>query len=253
MTEKLESDCEPFGQKTQMLPNGYRVTYRNDCEFEVICDDIFARNVYYFEASRTAPRIIDCGGHIGLAVLYFKSLYPEARILTFEPNPETFALLQKNIVQNNLHGVQAINMAVTRDASEDAILYVGQNFLKAWDSTGTIEPDLWFNMHDYRGIAVQSTRLSSYINGRIDFVKLDIEGAEVDVLAELDGKLAAVGAITLEYHQNPVNFEEQKLEKIIETLETHGFNCQIYHQAEPIRIDRLPREPVYQVIVRATR
>ncbi len=253
MADELEQELEPIALKTQTLPNGFKVTYRNDCEFDVICEDIFERGVYYFEASNAEPTVIDCGGHIGLAVLYFKSLYPRAKIVTFEPNPETFALLQRNIAQNNLRGVKALNMALTGDASSNAVLYVGQNFLKAWDSTDTIEPNLWVNMHEYRGIPVRSARLSSYVNGRVDFVKLDIEGAEADVLEELDGKLAAVGAITLEYHQNPANLGERKLERVIGILEAAGFKHQVFHQTEPTPLTRLPADPVYQLIVRATR
>ena len=253
MIEKSGSDLVPGEPKTQTLPNGYKVTYRNDCELGVIYEDIFKRKVYFFEANNNEPFIIDCGGHIGLAVLYFKSLYPRAKILTFEPNPETFALLQKNIAQNDLRGVEAMNMALTRDASNDAILYVGENFLKAWDSTDTIEPNLWFNMHEYRGIPVRSTTLSSYVHGRVDFIKLDIEGAELAVLDELNGKLTAVAAITLEYHQNPANLTEGKLEKIIEKLSQSGFQYEIFHEAEPVDLHQLPNDSVYQLIVRATR
>ena len=78
--------------------------------------------------------------------------------MTFEPNPETFFLLQRNVVQNNLRGVEAINMALSHEDKEDAILYVGENFLEAWDSTDTLEPDLWANMHQYRGIPVQISK-----------------------------------------------------------------------------------------------
>ena len=253
MTENPESDLVPFELKTQTLPNGYKVTYRNDCELEVIYDDIFRKNVYFFEADTREPFIIDCGGHIGLAVLYFKSLYPHARILSFEPNPETFALLQKNIAQKDLRGVEAMNMALTRDGKKDAILYVGENFLQAWDSTDTVEPNLWVNMHEYRGIPVRSTRLSPYINQRVDFLKLDIEGSEVAVVDELDGKLAAVAALTLEYHQNPANLAEGKLQKIIEKLSGSGFRCEIFHEAESVALHQLPTDPVFQLIVRATR
>ena len=253
MTKKSGSDLVPSELKTQTLPNGYKVTYRNDCELEVIYDDIFRKNVYFFEANTSEPFIIDGGGHIGLAVLYFKSLYPCARILSFEPNPETFALLQKNIAQNNLRGVQAMNMALTRDDKKDAILYIGENFLQAWDSTDTIEPNLWANMHEYRGIPVRSTRLSSYINERVDFLKLDIEGAEVAVLDELNGKLSTVAALTLEYHQNPTNLAQGKLEKIIEKLNQSGFRYEIFHEAEPIGLPQLPNDSVYQLIVQATR
>jgi FkbM family methyltransferase len=253
MVEKSGSNLVPFELKTQTLPHGYKVTYRNDCELEVIYDDIFRKNVYFFEATTSEPFIIDCGGHIGLAVLYFKSLCPQARILSFEPNPETFALLQKNIAQNNLRDVEAINMALTREEKQDAILYVGENFLQAWDSTDTIEPNLWVNMHEYRGIPVQSTRLSSYISKRVDFLKLDIEGAEVAVLDELNGKLSAVGALTLEYHQNPANLAQGKLQKIIEKLSQSGFRYEIFHEAASVGLHQLPNDPVYQLIVRATR
>lgn len=251
MAKKLRQDLELIGQKTQTLPNGYKVSYRNDCELEVIYDDIFTRNIYFFEADSAEPYIIDCGGHIGLAVLYFKSLYPRSRIVTFEPNPATFALLQKNIAQNNLRGVEAINMALTREGKRDAILYVGENFLQAWDSTDTIEPDLWADMDQYRAISVRSTRLSSYINGKVDFVKLDIEGAEGAVLDELNGKLRTIAAITLEYHQNPSHLAERRLDKIVKTLCEAGFKCELSYQAEPIRFDRLPKAPVYQLIVKA--
>ena len=210
--------------KTQTFGNGYKISYRNHCELEVIYDDIFAKNTYFFATENPEPRIIDCGGHIGLAVLYFKSLYPRGRIVTFEPNPETFSLLQRNIAQNNLRGVEAINMALSHEDKEDATLYVGENFLEAWDSTDTLEADLWANMHQYRGIPVRAARLSSYMNGRTEFIKLDIEGAEFDVLQESKTKLGSAGAITLEYHQNPRNLVQGKLEKTLEILSVAGFN-----------------------------
>jgi len=239
--------------RTRRLPNGYKVSYRNDYELEVIYDDIFAKEVYYFKSENPEPYIIDCGGHIGLAVLYFKSLYPRARILTFEPNPETFFLLRENILQNNLRGIRAINMALSREDTKDAILYVGEDFLKAWDSSNTIEPDLWPNMDEYRGIPIRSTRLSPYIDGRVDFLKLDIEGAEFDVLDESKTKLNLVGAITLEYHQSAGNRSQRKLEKIINILSESGFDYESFQGATSIRLDSLPRDPLYQLIIKARR
>jgi FkbM family methyltransferase len=239
--------------KTQTFANGYKISYRNDCELKVIYDDIFTKNTYFFATENPEPRIIDCGGHIGLAVLYFKSLYPRARIVTFEPNPETFFLLQRNIAQNCLHGVEAINMALSHEDKEDAILYVGENFLEAWDSTDTLEPDLWANMDQYRGIPVRSARLSSYMNSRVEFLKLDIEGAEYDVLEECKAKIGSTRAITLEYHQNARNIAGRKLEKILEILSMAGFRHELRYQAQPVRLDSLPKDSVYQLIIRALR
>jgi FkbM family methyltransferase len=244
---------KPIEFKTRTLANGYQISYRNVRELEVISDDIFAKNTYFFESDSASPRIIDCGGHIGLAVLYFKSIYPNSKIITFEPNPETFFLLKRNIVQNGLRGVEAVNAALSRENNKYGALYVGEDFIHAWDSTGTIKADLWPNMDQYRRISVQTARLSSYINGNVDFLKLDIEGAEYEVLKESRAKMGSVDAITLEYHENPRNLAKRRLHKTLELLEEAGFRYELFHQAKPITLECLPRESIYQLIVRATR
>jgi FkbM family methyltransferase len=243
----------PIEFKTRTFANGYKISYRNDCELQVIYDDIFTKDTYFFRTENPAPHIIDCGGHIGLAVLYFKRLYPRSTIVTFEPNPETFFLLRKNIAQNKLRGVEAVNAALSRADQREATLYVGEDFIETWDSTDTIKPDLWPNMDLYRSISVLTRRLSSYINGNVDFIKLDIEGAEYDVLGECQRKMNSIGAITLEYHQNARNLSERKLEKILELLSHGGFRCNLYYQARPVSLKSLPKDPVHQLIIKATR
>ncbi len=49
-----------------------------------------------------------------MSVLYFKTLYPGAEILAFEPDPAAFACLQDNITRNRLRGVQIQNQALAR-------------------------------------------------------------------------------------------------------------------------------------------
>jgi hypothetical protein len=63
----------------------------------------------------------------------------------------------------------------------------------------------------------------------------------------------SIGAITLEYHQNVRNLAERKLEKILELLSHGGFRCELYYQARPVSLKSLPRDPVYQLIIKATR
>src|SRR2546428_4586488 len=43
--------------------------------------------------------ILDIGSHIGASILYFRELFPRARIFGFEPHPETFKLLQLNVAK----------------------------------------------------------------------------------------------------------------------------------------------------------
>jgi FkbM family methyltransferase len=239
--------------KTKTLANGYKISYRNDSELETIYDDIFSKNTYFFETTAPEPYVIDCGGHIGLSVLYFKSLYPDSRIVTFEPNPETFWYLRQNIRQNRLQGVTAVNKALTGERRKQAILYVGEDYLQAWDSTDTIKPDLWTNMDQYRAIPVRTTILSPHIKERVEFIKLDIEGAEYDVLAESRARMSSVNALTLEYHQSARNRAEGKLHKTVELLNAAGFRCEMRYQNRPVFFDSLPKASIYQLIIKATR
>jgi len=67
--------------------------------------EIFIQQTYWFEADSYTPTIFDCGGNIGISVVYFKMLYPRARVVVFEPDPGAFPLLQKNIEKNALADV----------------------------------------------------------------------------------------------------------------------------------------------------
>jgi len=98
--------------------DGFRVVYAHQEEFDNLCGEIFGDGAYRFDCRRAAPRIVDCGAHIGLSVLYFKRRWPRAQITAFEPSPDTFALLERNLGSNGLADVELVNAAIT--ASGDA-------------------------------------------------------------------------------------------------------------------------------------
>ena len=58
------------------------------------------------------PHIVDCGSNIGMAVLFFKALYPRASITAFEPENATFQQLRVSVERNMLSEVTLINAAV---------------------------------------------------------------------------------------------------------------------------------------------
>ena len=62
--------------------------------------EIFIEDVYYQQLPENAY-ILDCGAHIGLSVIYLKSICPSANIICFEPDNKNFELLQKNIASHN--------------------------------------------------------------------------------------------------------------------------------------------------------
>src|SRR5919106_1265438 len=75
-------------------------------------EEIFLRRQYAFESSRERPLIVDVGSNIGLAILFFKRLFPGATVIGFEPDPEAFRLLERNVGENRLQNVRLLNEAV---------------------------------------------------------------------------------------------------------------------------------------------
>ncbi len=120
------------------------------------------------------PLIIDLGGNIGLSPLYFSMMWPEAQIVTVEPEADNFALLSENIAQRPK--VRAIRAGV---ASHDTRLNIvdpraGKNaFQTAPSADGAVE-----------GVTVAEILAEYRAQGCVPFaVKIDIEGAESELFS----------------------------------------------------------------------
>lgn len=97
---------------------------------------------------------------------------------------------------------------------------------------------------------VQSVLLSDYINMPVDFLKMDIEGAELAVTEDLyrNSKFKFIKELTIEYHYNYTN-PDNKLSKILDILEKENFKYSIYSfQKLPLY---LFKEKPYNLIIYA--
>jgi FkbM family methyltransferase len=157
-----------------------------------------------------APVIIDAGSCIGMSVLYFKSVYPAARITAFEPDPEVCGVLRRNLERNGAGDVRIVNAGLgaaegtatfTQDGADGGSMVAGGGGAKQ--------------------VTIQVTRLSPYLDQPVDFLKMNIEGMEGDVFAEIEPKLANVKELAFEYH----GFHDlpQNLGKILQILDRQGF------------------------------
>ncbi|RJX36524.1 MAG: FkbM family methyltransferase [Desulfarculus sp.] len=137
----------------------------------------------YWLPAAVQPRVIlDIGGNIGLSAIYFAIRYPQAVIHSFEPVPDNFALLTKNLApypQARAHGVALGN----RDGTEEIALsdhpanYAGASFYG-------------LGVNPARKATVQLRRAGEYLAQQgiqgADLIKIDTEGAEYDILTSLD-------------------------------------------------------------------
>lgn len=90
-----------FGLRfTSQKFQNFTIHFDNFYAFFAIFTELFIYNIYYSRIGKDNPFIVDCGANIGMAVLYFKYLYPGAKIECYEPDRETFLILQKNVISN---------------------------------------------------------------------------------------------------------------------------------------------------------
>jgi len=200
--------------------DGITFSFLNEISFHCMYNDIFKGNQYKFSARTASPFILDCGANIGMSVLYFKKLYPRARIIAFEPHPETFKLLQLNVQQNNLCDVQLVNAAVA-DSDGEMEFYANEDAVH-WSLSDTGIPNRYAGPRGWKTITVPKVRLSSYITEPVDYLKLDIEGMEEIVLREIVERIDSITEIRMEFHSHIAN-KENDLEHVLALLARHQF------------------------------
>jgi len=178
--------------------------------------DEFVRRSYGFESARPEPVVIDGGANMGMFTLATLRDHPGARITAFEPDPGVLAILRENLDRNGASHVAVVNAALGGEDGEMGFAPDGQ-------AGGML----------VAGAAPMQVRvacLSRYVAGDVDFLKLNIEGAELDVLQELrdSGRIAFVHAMVIEYHGWPRG--DQRLGPLLSLLDGSGFRYLIHDQ-----------------------
>ncbi|RYY67591.1 MAG: FkbM family methyltransferase [Chitinophagaceae bacterium] len=201
----------------------FRLAYRRPYEVLHTYAELFEQGIYAFPSDRPDPLIVDCGANIGISVLYFKTLFPQARIIAFEPDPGNFELLQRNVRDNGLTGVDLRQAAVwnahdtlrfAQNGSQDSHIVEG-----AEPAGATIE--------------VQAFRLAELLRDHdIDCLKVDVEGAENIILQDCLPYLRRVRYLFVEYHGKTQ--ETQKLRDLLGIFEAAGLNVYVKMAADPI-------------------
>jgi FkbM family methyltransferase len=175
-------------------------------------DEIFLDETYQFNTNKESPVIIDCGANIGLSVIYFKRLYPESKIIAFEADKNIADILTANLNNFEYNDIEIIPKAVW---TENTTLW--------FKSDGAVGGQIANN--EIGTINIEAIRLKDYLSCEIDFLKIDIEGVEYEILKDCAGNLSNVKNIFIEYHSFLKN--EQKLNEILLILKEAGFKYYI--------------------------
>jgi FkbM family methyltransferase len=207
----------------------YIVNYTNKEEYHILKNEIFINSSYYFNIKNEKPTIIDCGSHIGLSLIYFKEISPNAKIIAVEPNPEVLNILKQNIFENNLTNIEVIPKALSTDNSPKEFFF--DSSTDNWYSTGSFRQGSWQGVQKSKRILVDCITLSSLITEKTDILKLDIEGMEEKVLFEAKEKLSLVENIVIEYHPIKGN----SFEKIVGLLKKSKFRVKLFLEGKEVK------------------
>jgi FkbM family methyltransferase len=159
------------------------LSFRNGPDFKIrdgagatyIFHEIFLDDQYPKALLTGANTIIDVGANIGLFSYYARLHAPKARLIAIEADPDTFAVLDHNLAGQN---VERLHQAV---ASEVGAIDFYSSDVSGWSSR---YPAL--GAANARKVSVKAEPLSTTLRTRginqIDFLKIDVEGAEYDIL-----------------------------------------------------------------------
>lgn len=212
--EKLRIENLPRFTETEIEFLNKSIRIVDIASFLFMKKEIFEQEIYKFNSISDEPYIIDCGANIGLSIIYFKQLFPKAVVIGFEPDDKIFNVLQHNLEAYHVFNVELIKKACWNEETTLQFYSEGADggrFAREFDQQNIIE--------------VQTLSLKNYLNRKVDFLKIDIEGAETEVMEDIKDLLDNVERIFVEFHS--FVGKEQMLPEILNILKRAGFRLHI--------------------------
>jgi FkbM family methyltransferase len=194
-----------------------RFSLRHNGHDAWVLHEVFGRRSYappaaveaVLRRSGAAPTVVDLGAHLGFFGLFILSLYPRARILSFEPDRANAALLAETIRRSG-HDRWDLVRACASTAG-GSVPFAADLAERSHITTDT----------DADGNRVTAIDVFEHLD-EADLLKMDIEGGEWPILE--DERFAAVGAsvIALEYHAFGCQVADPR-QAAMERLEAAGY------------------------------
>ena len=198
----------PRRQPGLLMVDGKKLRYSDMHSFFHQTRQIFGDNLYDFKTDSASPVILDCGAHIGMASLYFKERYPNARITAFEADPQIADMCRANF---KTFGAEDADVQDAANWIHDE----GVSFNTSNDDAGHVEDGA-------DNAAVSSVRLKTLLEKeQVDLLKLDVEGAEFAIFDDCGDALRNAERIVAEVHA--MDDTQANIGGLLSHLEKTGF------------------------------
>ncbi len=163
--------------------------------------------------------VVEVGANVGEFTLMASRL--ASVVYSFEPDPNCFTCLKENL--NKMDNVEVIPEAASDKNSQQMF------FVSSEDADSSlIQPKIYS-----RKIPINTIRLDAWMESRnfatIDFLKIEAEGAEMEVLKGLGNKIKKVKKVSVD--GGPERYGQSPSHEIVQFLRLHGFKTQVsgYH------------------------
>lgn len=157
----------------------------------------------------------DIGANVGACALSWRRSNSTGKIICFEPHPDSYARLKKNIGLNKFQNIEALPLAISsHNGPMEMFTEEGSSMMTAGSG------------HQKSRHVVQGCTLDDFIHSRpeirpagggIDLCKIDVEGHELAVLSGAEKTLPLIGRLVIECHSREL------LQKVKQELERHLF------------------------------
>jgi FkbM family methyltransferase len=202
----------------------YPLFVRQNTSDMAVYKEVIENKQYDFTTLQAPKVIVDAGGNIGLTAVYFARKYPNAKIITIEPEESNFAMLKKNT--ENYPNIIAINAALWNSEGEIELFDSGIGNWAFMTKDGTEHDDFTIpkieKKHMVKTVTIESLLKDLARGGEdmIDVLKIDIEGAEKEVFNDCSIWIKNVRSVIVELHER---YKEGCNKAFANLLE--DFNC----------------------------
>lgn len=167
--------------------------------------------LYYLKSKFTSfENVLDIGSNIGNHMLFYCSELGSRRVICFEPNEYNHATLSKNVLLNNLQNIVTIQNVALGEAA-------GKGIQKDFSNMNTGMNRIEVSDHA-KDATIEVKRLDDYGYRGIDFIKIDVEGFELQVLKGAGETLRKSKAVVM------IEVFEGNKVPVDEIMDSYGYN-----------------------------
>lgn len=220
--------------------SGLRAVIRQPLVDAWVLDEIFRKQQYaipptvarQLRALVRPPRVLDLGGHVGLFGLSFRTAFPEAVITSYEPDPDNVAVLRECVRANDfadrwqvIEAAAATSDGTASFVSDYQMSQLGDDPAALRDEHQLVERIFPFmrgqRLLDAREVTVATRDVFGDL-ASCDFLKMDIQGGEWDLLTDDRFDQLSAVALVVELHPHSAPVPDARA-YVVERLEGLGF------------------------------